>query len=210
MATDLVERVSPKLHGLSDSAGKATSDVAGVWRDRGAPAAAAAMTTMREKAAPAAKKAVKEHAVPAAIAAGITVRDRAKPIAIAVYGSMSERAGNMRDRMADSDVAAAQRVTMAKAARQAAAATKPHRDEAGRRIRAMQRAAAGHDMVETKRRGIPLLLLVFLVGAAAGAVASAFARRNPPESYSGGFQESLNGVHGSETQPAETSKESNS
>lgn len=209
MATDLVERVSPKLHGLSDSAGKATSDVAGVWRDRGAPAAAAAMTTMREKAAPAAKKAVKEHAVPAAIAAGITVRDRAKPIAIAVYGSMSERAGNMRDRMADSDVAAAQRVTMAKAARQAAAATKPHRDEAGRRMRAMQRAAAGKD-IDPKRRGIPLLILVFLVGAAAGAVASAFARRNPPESYSGGFQESLNGVHGSETQPAETSKESNS
>jgi hypothetical protein len=208
MATDLVERVAPTLQGLGESAGKATSEVAGVWRDRGAPAANAALVTMREKAAPAAKRAVRDHALPAAIAAGMTVRDRARPVAVAVYGSMSERAGQMRERMAASEVAAPQRKTVVKAARQAARATQPQRKEAGRRARGMKRAMAGEDL-EPKRRGLPLLLVVFLVGAAAGAVASAFARRNPPESYSGGFQESLNGVHSAETQPTtEPSKES--
>lgn len=211
MATDLGERVSPRLHGLSENAGKATSDVIEVWRVRGAPAATAAMTTMREKAAPAAKRAVREHAVPAAIAAGIAVRDRATPVAVAMYGSMSDRAGQVRDRMAASDVAAAQRKSVMKVAQQAAKATEPQRKEAGRRARLMTQAMVGQELeLKKKRRTVPLLILAFLAGAAAGAVASAFARRNPPESYSGGFQESLNGVNGSETQPAESSKENQS
>lgn len=210
MATDQVERVSPTLQGLGGSASRATSEVAGVWRERGAPAASAAMVTMRDRAAPAAKRAVRDHALPAAVAAGITVRERARPVAVVIYGSMSQRAGQLRDRMAASEVAAPQRETVLKAARQAAVATQPHRKEAGRRARAMKRAMAGQDL-EVKRRGLPLLLAVFLAGAAAGAVASALARRNPPESYSGGFQESLNGVHSSETQPAtESTKESGS
>lgn len=203
MATDLGERVSPRLHGLSQNAGKATTEVVEIWRVRGAPAASAAMTTMREKAAPAAKRVMREQALPAAIAAGITVRDRAKPVAVALYGSMSERAGTMRDRMAASDVAASQRQSVAKVARQAAKATEPQRKEAGRRAQLMKQAMAGQDLAP-KRRTLPLLILVFLAGAAAGAVASAFLRRNPPESYSGGFQESLNGVNGTEAQGSST------
>lgn len=203
MATDLGERVSPRLHGLSQNAGKATTEVVEIWRVRGAPAATAAMTTMREKAAPAAKRAVREYAVPAAIAAATTVRDRAKPVVVAAYGSV-------RDRVADSDVAAAQRNSVMKTARQALTATEPQRKEAARRARAMTQAAAGKDIQPPKRHGIVVLLLVFLAGAAAGAVAGAFARRNPPESYSGGFQESLNGVNGSETRAATESEESQS
>ncbi len=242
--TDLAERVHPALHGLTETAGSAASDVAEAWREKGAPAAAAFMVGVRDKAGPTAVQvagtmrdkavpALRDHAVPAAIAAGHVVRQRGVPMAQAAWTTTRVRlapaTATLRDRLgpvfevatpavsgAATAAGGARRLARSaskatepqrkqaqkkaiQAARKADKATKPHRKEALRRAREVQRAARGE-----RHRNLPLMALIFVAGAAAGAGIAAgvgaLLRRRSTESEPTGFQESLNGAHSAETQ----------
>src|SRR5882757_2301909 len=176
--TDLAERVAPRLHGLSETAGSAAAGVAGAWRERGAPAASTAMTTLRERAMPTAATwakaararavpAVRDHAIPAAVAASVTVRNRAKPAATAMYERMQPAATSLRERLSP-------------------APAEPKRTGVKR---------LAHGIAGGRKRRMGLIALVLAAAAAAG---MARRRAHAEEPYSAGYPESLNGAHEAE------------